>query len=261
MMAKSQWTTISGNIPAVIARPVDVAPPWPGLIIIHSVIGVDAYMTELAESFSAAGYFAIIPDLYADDPGYRLHQQEHIEMAAHMGLDPAKQAEVLSHLPMETRDAVGKAREWVKGRPTNTYIHGVVAAFEHLRAHQFIREIGAFGFCMGGRLVGELAATGAALSAGVIHYGSPPPLDLVPNIRAALEGHYASTDAHITGKAPAFAEAMGSAGKEFTYYIYDADHGFSLNDRFPAAKQAAMSRSSAFLNRHLRPNIGVEQQQ
>jgi carboxymethylenebutenolidase len=106
---------------------------------------------------------------------------------------------------------------------------------------------------MGGRLVGELAATGAELSAGVIHYGSPPKLDLVPNITAALEGHYASTDAHITGKVPAFAAAMKAAGREFSYYVYDADHGFSLNDRFPAARETAMRRSSTFLDRHLRP--------
>lgn len=261
MSAKSEWTTIEGKIPAVVARPAQFDPPWPGLIIIHSVIGVDSYMRELAESFSALGYFAILPDIYADDPGYKLHQQEHIEIAAHMGIDPPRQAEVLSHLPADALDAVRNAREWINGRPTDTYIHTVVSAFEHLRAHPDIREIGAFGFCMGGRLVGELAATGANLSAGVIHYGSPPKLDLVPNIKAHLEGHYASTDGHITGKVPAFAEAMTSAGKDFTYYIYEADHGFSLNDRFPAAKKTAMSRSSAFLNRHLRPHMaaGAEQ--
>lgn len=258
MTAKSEWTTIAGKVPAVIVRPTHVAPPWPGLIIIHSVVGVDAYMKGLAENFATAGYFAIIPDIYADDPGYRLHQQQHIEMAAHMGPDPAKHAAALAQLPTEAREAVRKAREWINGRPTNTYIRTIRAAFEHLGAQPDIREIGAFGFCMGGRLVGELAATGAALSAGVIHYGAPPALDLVPNIRAPLEGHYASTDAHITGKVPAFADAMAAAGKQFSYYVYDADHGFSLNDRFPAAKRTAMSRSWTFLDRHLRPSAAGE---
>ena len=83
---------------------------------------------------------------------------------------------------------------------------------------------------MGGRLVGELAVTGAALAAGVIHYGGPPKLDLVPKIVAPLEGHYASTDTPITSQIPAFAEAMKAAGKEFTYYVYEADHGFSLGN-------------------------------
>lgn len=253
MTGNSERTALGGKIPALVARPVKFAPPWPGLIIIHSIVGIDPLMTELAESFSDAGYFSVVPDIYADDPGYPLHQLEHIEMAAHAGPDPARLAGVLSRLPAETQNGVRRAREWINRRPTDTYIHSVAAAFEHLRLQPEIREIGAFGFCMGGRLVGELAATGADLSAGVIHYGSPPKLDLVPNIRAPLEGHYASTDTHITSKVPAFAEAMKAAGRDFTYYIYEADHGFSLNDRFPAARKTAMSRSSAFLSRNLRP--------
>ena len=105
---------------------------------------------------------------------------------------------------------------------------------------------------MGGRLVGELAAQGAELAAGVIHYGGPPKLAQVVNIRCPLEGHYASTDIGITNKVPAFAEAMKAAGKPFTYYVYEADHGFTLgHDRFPEAKRLAMKRSLDFLNKHL----------
>ena len=42
-------------------------------------------------------------------------------------------------------------------------------------------------------MVGDLAATGAELAAGVIYYGGPPKLDLVLKI-TLLEGHYASRD-------------------------------------------------------------------
>ena len=109
---------------------------------------------------------------------------------------------------------------------------------------------------MGGSLVGELAATGADLAAGVIHYGGPPKLDLVPNIRGPLEGHYASTDTGITSKVPAFADAMKAAGKEFAYFIYEADHGFTLGaNRFPEAKRLAMSRSKDFLARNLKSPV------
>ena len=107
---------------------------------------------------------------------------------------------------------------------------------------------------MGGRLVGELVATGAALTAGVIHYGSPPKLELVPKIVTPLQGHYASTDTPITSKVPGFDAALKAAGKEFSYYVYEADHGFSLgNTHFPEAARLAMTRSKAFLAEKLRP--------
>lgn len=253
MAAKGDWIEIEKGARAFVSRPLGGEPPWPGLILIHSVIGIDREMRELAESFANEGYFAVVPDLYGNDAQHGLHLQEHIGVAAHMGTDPLKQAEVLSRYSVETQGAILKARAWMSARPTQTYIHTVTSVFEYLEKQPDIREIGAFGFCMGGRLVGELAATGVQLSAGVMHYGSPPKLDQVPQIKGALEGHYASTDTPITGKVPAFAEAMESAGKDFTYYIYEADHGFSLGDSFPAAKHAAMTRSSAFLNRHLLP--------
>jgi carboxymethylenebutenolidase len=120
-----------------------------------------------------------------------------------------------------------------------------------------IRAIGTLGFCMGGRLVGELAASGAALDAGVIYYGAPPPLDRVPNIRCPLEGHYASRDTPITSKVPAFAAAMKAAGKSFEYFVYEADHGFSLSPETHAhdaeATRVSMARTMRFLGTHLQP--------
>lgn len=251
---EEDWKNIDEGVPAFVVQPQTTEAPWPGLIIIHSVIGIDQQMLDLARSFGKAGYLAVIPSLYANDPGYKLHQQGHIELAAHMGPDPARHAEFLARHSVETQNAIRRAREWISGRPVQTYINAVISALKYLQGRPDVREIGAFGFCMGGRLVGELAATGADFGAGVIHYGSPPPLDLVPRIKAPLEGHYASTDTPITGKIPAFAEAMNSAGKEFAYYIYDGDHGFSLADNNPTAKRASMNRSRAFLDRHLQPS-------
>ena len=100
-------------------------------------------------------------------------------------------------------------------------------------------------------MVGELAVTGADLAAGVIYYGGPPKLDLVPNIRGVLQGHYASTDHGITGRIPGFAAAMKAAGKEFTYYVYEAAHGFAnaihLNARNEPAAKLANERTREFL--------------
>lgn len=247
-----EWLSLADHR-AFVAKPATPG-PHPALLVIHAVLGIDAYIRGLAESWSALGYYAVIPDLYTHDPGFKAHEQEHIEMAAHMGTDPARQEEVLAPYPAELRAAVMRAREWISGRPGSTYINTIRATFDQLRANPDIRAIGTIGFCMGGRLVGELAATGADLAAGVIHYGGPPKLSEVATIRCPLEGHYAGTDTGITSKIPAFAEAMKAAGKPFTYYVYEADHGFTLaGNRFPDAKRLAMARSIAFLNKQLQP--------
>ena len=132
------------------------------------------------------------------------------------------------------------------------------ATFDMLKPRTDVRAIGALGFCMGGRMVGDLAATGAELAAGVItHYGGPPKLDLVPKIVAPLEGHYASRDLPITSKIPEFAAAMKEAGKDFTYYVYEADHGFSLSPKSRShnaeANRISRARAKTFLADRLKP--------
>jgi carboxymethylenebutenolidase len=253
MAIKGEWAAIGSDVKGFVARPAG-PPPWPALIVIHAIMGIDDHIERLAEAFAADGYYTVTPDIYANDPGYKNHRHEHIEMAAHIGADPAKLEAALAKESPETRAAVMKARDWMSGRPGHTYINTVRATYDHLHSRRDVRATGAIGFCMGGRLVGELAATGAELAAGIIHYGGPPKLDQVPKIVAPLEGHYASTDTPITSKIPAFAEAMKAAGKEFSYYVYEADHGFTLRGtKFPEAARLALTRSKAFLAARLRP--------
>lgn len=253
MAIKGEWAAIGADVKGFVAKPVG-APPWPAILIVHAVIGIDEHIEQLTEGFAAEGYYAVTPDIYANDPGYKSHRHEHIEMAAHIGADPEKLKAELAHHSAATRDAVMKARQWMSARPGHTYIDTIRRAYEHLHGRPDVRAIGAIGFCMGGRLVGELAATGAQMAAGIIHYGGPPKLDQIPNIVTPLEGHYASTDKPITGKIPAFAEAMKAAGKEFSYYVYEADHGFTLRGtKFPEAARLALLRSKAFLAARLHP--------
>jgi carboxymethylenebutenolidase len=150
-----------------------------------------------------------------------------------------------------------RARDWMSRRRSETYIRTVRATFDMLKARADVRTVGTIGFCMGGRMVGDLAATGAELAAGVIYYGAPPKLDLVPKIVAPLEGHYASRDLPITSKIPEFAAAMKAAGKDFTYHVYEADHGFSLSPKSRShnaeATRVSMARAKAFLADRLKP--------
>jgi carboxymethylenebutenolidase len=258
-ISTGEWITVGtpdGTARAYAVKPETPA-PWPALILIQAVTGVETFLQGVATQFASEGYFVVAPALYSFDAGYEDHRPEHIEIAAHMGTDPAQQQETLTHYPAALHPTIWRAREWMSRRRSETYVRTARATFDMLKAHRDVRAIGALGFCMGGRMVGDLAATGAELAAGVIYYGAPPKLDLVPKIVAPLEGHYASRDLPITDKIPEFAAAMKAAGKDFTYYVYEADHGFSLSERSRShnveATRISRVRAKAFLADRLKP--------
>jgi carboxymethylenebutenolidase len=253
MATKGEWTKIGGDVPGFLAIPAG-PPPWPAMLVVHAAMGLDHHIEALCARFAEEGYYTACPDIYAPDPGFKQHRHEDLEVAAHLGADAAKQEAKLAKYSSEQQTRIIKAREWMNARQGHTYINTVRAAYDRLSSQSNIRAVGTIGFCMGGRLVGELVATGAKMAAGVIHYGGPPKLDLVPRIVTPLEGHYASTDTPITSRIPAFAEAMKEAGKEFSYYVYEADHGFSIgNTRFPDQAKLAMDRSRKYLAEKLQP--------
>ncbi len=220
-------TPHTGTINTFAIRP-NGPPPWPTIILIHGANGVGAHTEAKAAAFAAEGYYTVVPDIYSNDALFHTFAFDVVTSAVHMGGDPERQNKFLTKQPPEKRAEIVRARDWVDHRPGSTYIDIIRGCFDHLKSRAEVGAIGTVGYCMGGRLVGELAVSGVDLAAGVIYYGGPPKLDLVPNIRGVLQGHYASTDHGITGRIPGFAAAMKAAGKEFTYYVYEADHGFSL---------------------------------
>ena len=58
------------NIGALVATPSG-PPPWPALIVIHPVTGLEATIEQRTRDFARAGYLAVAPDIYTNDTGYR----------------------------------------------------------------------------------------------------------------------------------------------------------------------------------------------
>ncbi len=235
---------------AFIVKP-EGPPPWPTLIAIHAASGLDAHHENLTRDFAAQGYFTMSPDLYSNDPGYRAFTLADVEDGMVIGPRITDVAGYLAKFPAERRDAILAAHRWVENRPEKTYIEIVGACYEMAKARPDVGAIGAIGYCMGGRLVAELAVSGVELAAGVIFYGIDPPHERIPNIKGPLQGHYGVTDKRITDRVPAFAAALKAAGKDFTYYVYEAAHGFAnaihLNARNEPAAKLANERTREFL--------------
>lgn len=238
-----------GEIRAFAVEP-DAPRPWPALILIHPIMGVTDRIRNLAATFAAEGYYTVAPDLYTNDPGYPALDVDSIQVAAHMGHKTEFWDAHLRHRPEAERAAILKARQWIGTRQTTTYGALIRACFDDLRNVKGLGPIGCIGYCQGGRLTLELAATGAELGAGVVYYGGHPGVDAAPRINCPIQGHYGVTDEPITSKVYEFAVAMNAAGREFTYTVYDAGHGFADHDGEWTA--LAYARSLQFLAKHLK---------
>jgi carboxymethylenebutenolidase len=93
------------------------------------------------------------------------------------------------------------------------------------------------------------------LRAAVIFYGTSPPEELVPRIRAPLLGLYGELDPRINTTIPAFAAALERHQRSFEWHVYPgAQHAF-FNGYRPsydvAAARDAFVRVLGFFQQHL----------
>jgi len=245
-----------GPVRAFLARP-DTTERAPGLLVIQEVFGLTDHIEAMTKRFASEGYVALAPDLYSRDEVRKAITVGDIEDAIQVGYAADPESE-LTKLPAGRVDPVTTAFNWrAAQRQTTSFVPDLQAGLEVLSARAEVdpARIGTIGWCMGGGLNGQLISTGADVEAAVIYYGPVPPTDGIANIRCPVLGHYGGDDVGITSQVPAFAEAMAAAGKEFTFFVYEAaPHAFSNDQRQsyrPVAAALAYERTIEFLNRHL----------
>jgi carboxymethylenebutenolidase len=215
----------SGTMRGYMARPDGATGALPAVLVIHENRGLNPYIEDVVRRFAAANFVALGPDALTPLGGYPGNDDD----------GRALQRQLDGDVMME---------DWI-------------AAFEFLKGHEATTDrVGAVGFCYGGGVVNQLAVRRVDLGAGAPFYGSAPPLDQVPNIRAPLMVHYAGLDDRINASREPYREALAAAGKEFVMHTYEgANHGFH-NDTTPRydaeAAQLAQQRTIAFFDEHLR---------
>jgi carboxymethylenebutenolidase len=194
-------STDGAEIKAYMAWPAgaDMAASLPGVAVCHENRGLNAHIEDVARRFAVQGYVAIAPDLPSrlGTPTSEMSQDEII--AAFQSLRPEQN-------PMD-----------------------LVAAVDVLRAHPAVDEskIAATGYCFGGGVTWRLATQSPWVRAAAPFYGSNPPLESVPNIRAAVLGVYGAEDERINEGIPAIRGALDSAGIVNNIVIYpDSPHAF-----------------------------------
>lgn len=199
-----------GTIKALLCMPRGNQKKLPGILVVHENRGLNPHIEDVARRTALAGFVALAPDALSPLGGYPGNDDD--GRALHNKREPKEMLE------------------------------DFIAAFNYLQQYEYCNgKVGVVGFCFGGWISNMMAARVPDLLAAVPFYGGQAPLEEVPNIKAALQLHYAETDASINSGWEAYEEALTDNNKEYTVYHYPGtNHGFH-NDTTPRYdKEAAV---------------------
>ena len=218
----------NGSIKGYLVRPAKASAKdkVPVVLVVHENRGLNPYIEDVARRLGTENFMAFAPDGLTSVGGYPGNNEE--GGALFQKVDRAKM----------TEDFVAAAK-WLRARPESTGKLGVV------------------GFCFGGGIANTLAVRmGEGLSAAVPFYGSAPPAEDVPKIKAAVLVHHGELDKRLVDGWPAYEAALKAAGVRYEGYVYPgANHGFH-NDTTPrydeAAAKLAWERTVGWFNKYLR---------
>mgnify|MGYP001190320060 FL=1 len=216
------------SVQGYLAEPAQ-ATGAPGVVVIQEWWGLNDQIRGVAERFAAAGYSALVPDLYRGKSTLEAEEAHHLMSSLNFG-DAASQ---------DVRGAV----QYLKARAA---------------------KVGVTGYCMGGALTVLSLVMVPEATAGVVWYGLPP-LDYVDasKISAPMLAHWATQDgAFPIASVDALEAKLRAAGVAYVGHRYLAQHGFAnetalgprrlpITQYDPAWAQIAWDRTFSFFGKHL----------
>jgi carboxymethylenebutenolidase len=203
----------------------------PGLVIIQEIWGVNEHIKAVADQYAMDGYVVLAPDVF-------WRQQANVNLKYNEA-DTQKAFQLMTNL--DEAHAVAD----------------LVSTANALRARPEVSgKLGAIGFCMGGLLSYQLAASGA-VDAAVCYYGGgiQNHLDKAPKVQCPILFHYAALDGYIPATAVADVKKAFAGRANAQFHVYEGvDHGFNCWGR-PMYQQRAAAlargRTLAWLSEQL----------
>jgi carboxymethylenebutenolidase len=218
------YTGVQGEMKAYVARP-EKKGKYASVVIIHENRGLNAHIEDVARRAAKAGFLAIAPNALAP-----------------LGGTPANEDE---------------ARQKFQQLKAEDSLQNFIRVFDYLNTRKDVTgKYGCVGFCWGGAMANNLAVEVPALKAAVAFYGRQPEAAKVPNIKAAVQLHYAGLDERVNAGAAAYEAALKENKINYELYMYDGvNHAFH-NDTAPtryneAAAKLAWQRSMDFFKKYL----------
>lgn len=212
--------------------------PWPAVVVIHEIFGLNDDIRGLADEAARRGYLALAPDFYDGGPWLRCMKVAFRDLKAGEG---------------PFFDRIEAARSWLAGREDCT------------------GRVGVIGFCLGGGFA-LLAAPRSPFAAASVNYGEVPE-DVADLLRGAcpIVASYGARDRVTRGHADRLRTGLEMARVDHDVKLYPGvGHGFLNRARYgpalsvisrvmgmhagydEAAAADAWARIDAFFDRHLR---------
>jgi carboxymethylenebutenolidase len=212
-----------GVMDSFLAKP-DGTGPFPGMIVIHEIFGLNDNIRQISQEFAGQGYAALAVDLFSN----RNRALCMMQIFHGMLFRPLN----------------------------NSMLDDLNSAFDFLKQVQGVdaNRIGAVGFCMGGAYALQMAITAKGMKAASVFYGAnPKPLDAVAQA-CPIMGSYPDKD--FTTKAAHELEAsLVNYDIPHDIKIYEnTQHSFYSQQRTPfevEASKDAWQRMLKFFGEHL----------
>lgn len=210
-----QFPGPSGTIFGYLARPRGQG-TFPAVLICHENVGLLPHFADVARRFAKAGYVGLPIDLLSREGG------------TEKVTDSAQRSAILGTSQVDR------------------FVEDFQAAFRYLQGQAYVRgdRIGITGFCFGGGVIWRVATKTPEVRAAVSFYGRVPPVEEVPDLRAAVLGIYGELDTRVNAGIPTIETAMKQHGKIFEKVIYpNAQHAFFNEDK-PDSYHSEAARDS-----------------
>jgi carboxymethylenebutenolidase len=202
----------------------------PVVVVVHEIFGLSNWVRGVADQLAADGFIAIAPDLLT---AKNIPQSPEGE--------PERQAATTAIRTIQPVDYQRQINEVAK------YAMNLPAA---------LKKYGVVGYCWGGAAVFNHAAAYPEVSAVVSYYGTTPPVEELPKVKAPVLGLYGDNDQRVNSTVPRADSALKALGKTYEHKMFPGSgHGFLRAQEQPAnleATKQAWPMTVAWFRKYLR---------
>jgi carboxymethylenebutenolidase len=218
-----------GTVPAYVRRPGPGRAP--GIVVLHENMGLNAHIRQVCDRLAGEGFAVVAPDLFwRIEPGIELGYGEQ---------DMDRAFEIYQEIDFDRTVA------------------DIVDCVAQVRAQPWCTQrVGIVGFCLGGRMAYQAAASGTVdCAVGYYGVGIDRLLPLAETIHCPLMLHFGTEDKLAPPKVVAKIAAKLAEKPNVRIHSYEgADHGFNCDARAAYDEEAsrlAWTRSLALLRETL----------